>query len=263
LPDQVVDLVHDLIALAHSSAGTTLIEEAMGVERERRRAVTGTPPDGDRYWWRVIGDPRSGAPWGWRLNGHHVAIHLMVREDVITLTPHFIGSEPAHIVTGPLAGHRILGPEEELARVLLTGLTADQRRRAVTLTQAPDDILTGSDPVAEPSKLPTGIPWPSLTGTQQDHLRRLVDRYFGRFPAETASTYWVEAMTDPDTIEFAWAGSDQPGRPHYYCVKTYTFLIEYDNTQDDANHAHSVLRHLRDDFGGDALREHIHQHHRR
>jgi hypothetical protein len=46
------------------------------------------------------------------------------------------------------------------------------------------------------------------------------------------------------------------GDPHYYRVQGPTFLIEYDNTQNDSNHVHSVYRDLKNDFGMDVLREH-------
>lgn len=260
-PAPIAALVTQLVDLTHSTAGATLVAEAMAVEQERRRAVTGTTPSGDRYWWRMIGDPHSGRPWGWRLNGHHVAVHVVVDDAHVTLTPHFIGSEPAHLTSGPLAGQRILAPEEDLAREFLTALRPAQRSRAVATTEVPPDILTGMDSVADPSLLPPGITWPALRPTQQDLLTRLIDRYLGRAPADYASSCWREALADPDLIEFAWVGTEHRGSPHYYCVKTAAFLIEYDNTQDDANHAHSVWRHLRDDFGGDALREHRQRHH--
>lgn len=256
-PEELVSLVDGLVEIAHSPAGAALFAEAAAVERERRRAASGRQPNGDRYWWRHLGDPGAGGPWGWRLNGHHIAVHVVVDGPGVTFTPHFVGSEPARITAGPLAGSRILGPEEDLARSLVTSLTPAQRVRAVTLTEAPADIVTGMDPVADPGCLPGGITWAELDATQRGLLRRLVDRYLGRLPADIAARYRGEALDAPDRVEFAWAGDTGPGRPHYYCVRTPTVVIEYDNTQDGGNHAHSVLRHLRDDFGGDALRDHL------
>jgi hypothetical protein len=59
-----------------------------------------------------------------------------------------------------------------------------------------------------------------------------------------------------ENISFAWAGSLDVGMPHYYRVQGSSFLIEYDNTQNDANHIHSVWRDFTEDFGRDLLREH-------
>ncbi len=258
-PAPVGELVERLVDLAHSSRGAELIRAALAVDHERRRSV-GAPVRGDRYWWRVIGDSSSGGTWGWRLNGHHVALHVVVRGDRITWTPHFIGSEPAHLTGGPLAGYRVLGPEEALARVLLEDLGPGQRGLAVS-DAAPADILTGMDPVADPSALPAGIPRTALTAGQRRLLDRLVHRYLDRVPREDVAACWEAALADPESIAFAWAGDGRPGRPHYYCVRSSVFLIEYDNTQDGANHAHSAWRHLEDDFGGDPLRSHRRQQH--
>ena len=57
-------------------------------------------------------------------------------------------------------------------------------------------------------------------------------------------------------MKFAWAGSDRPGQGHYYCISGPSLLIEYDNTQDEANHIHSVWRDLSYDWGVDLLARH-------
>ena len=60
---------------------------------------------------------------------------------------------------------------------------------------------------------------------------------------------------------FAWAGPAEPGRGHYYAIRGPEFLIEYDNTQNDANHIHAVWRDLTNDWGADALAAHYGSHH--
>lgn len=259
--DALEAAVHELVDLAHSEHGARLVRDAMAVERLRRLAATGKEPAGDRYWWRLVGEPGSAAAWGWRLNGHHVGVHVVVDGDRVTYSPHFVGSEPARLPAGPGAGLRILGPEEDLARDLLRSLDPDQRRRAVASDLAPADILTGMDPVADPSAMPPGLGWESLDAHQRTLFERLVDRYLARLPDAYARACRAEAMAGPEALAFGWAGGEEVGDPHYYCVRSAAFLIEYDNTQDGANHAHSVLRHLRDDFGGDALRRHHRDHH--
>ncbi len=151
---------------------------------------------------------------------------------------------------GRATGRRILGPEEDLGRELATGLDPDQRALGITAATAPDDILTRADPVADPALLPEGIGRDLLRPAQQELLDRLVRRYLDRAPAAGL-----------DRVRFAWAGPTEPGAGHYYCVHGPDFVIEYDNTQDDANHAHSVWRHLRDDWGGNLLREHYARRH--
>jgi hypothetical protein len=251
------DLVLELLRSAHSPEGADLAFGALEVERVRRELANGSRPDGDRYWVRVLGDPGGDAPWGWRINGHHLAVHVVVAGDTFTITPHFLGSEPARVPTGG----RLLGLEEDLARDLATSLDPEQRRLGVVAERAPDDILTRHDPVADPDLLPAGIARDLLRPDQCDLLDRLVRRYLDRAPRDYAEHCWAEAQENADRIRFAWAGPTEPGQGHYYCVTTPDFLIEYDNTQDEANHAHSVWRHLRDDWGVDLLRAHYAQAH--
>lgn len=254
---ELVERVSALVAASHSPHGAALVRGAVEVERERRLLVTGEVPSGDRYWLRVLGVPGGDSPWAWRLNGHHVGIHVVVDGSEVTVTPHFVGSEPARVTTGVMAGHRLLGPEEDLARELLGALRPAQHDRAVASDVAFDDILSGMDAVVDPSVLPRGIRRDELDPGQQKALEALVRRYLDRLPTAYADQCW-EDMLDVagDSMEFVWAGPTEVGGPHYYAVTSPLLLIEYDNTQDDANHAHSVLRHLRDDFGGDSLRRH-------
>ena len=251
-------LVVELLQTSHSPTGGELALGAIEVERVRRHLVSGSPPSGDRYWVRVLGDPAGDEPWGWRINGHHLAVHVVVAGDTFTVTPHFLGSEPAETPSGM----RLLGLEEDLARSLATTLDPDQRALGIAADVAPADILTRHDPVADPSVLPQGIGRDQLRDDQRDLLDRLVRRYLDRAPKDYADRCWAEALdAGDDRIRFAWAGPTERGEGHYYCVSAPEFLIEYDNTQDDANHAHSVWRHLRDDWGTDLLRAHYARRH--
>ncbi|WP_343041324.1 DUF3500 domain-containing protein [Streptomyces typhae] len=255
------EAVDVLLATAHSAPGADLARGAIEVERYRRTAVGAAGPD--RYWVRLLGDPDGEGPWAWRLNGHHLAVHVLVTAAGIRVTPHFVGSEPARVPDGPQAGRRLLGPEEDLARELVTDLGAGRRAKAVFAATPPDDILTRADPFADPALLPGGLPYADMTTPQQQLLERLVRRYLDRAPAVYARECWNDAVRRGlDTLSFAWAGGLVPGDRHYYCVRAPDFLIEYDNTQDDGDHAHSVWRHLRHDWGTDLLRAHYaEQHH--
>ncbi|MEV6492915.1 DUF3500 domain-containing protein [Actinoplanes sp. NPDC051633] len=243
----------ELLGSAHGPLGAQLATGVLQVERVRRELVTGAPVANDRYWFRVLGEPGGDAPWGWRVNGHHLGVHVVVAHGRMSVTPHFIGAEPAELPSG----RRLLGPDEDIARDLLTGLDSGRRRVAVFSATPPDDILTRADPVADPRLLPEGLRYGDMTEPQQGVLRLLVRRYLDRAPAEYADQCWAETVeAGLDRIGFAWAGGAERGARHYYCVSAPNFLIEYDNTQDEGNHAHSVWRHLRDDFGADLLRLH-------
>jgi hypothetical protein len=149
-----------------------------------------------------------------------------------------------------------------MARSLLEQLEPDQLAAAVVAPTAPSDILTRADPVVDPSALPEGLSHGDMTPGQQAGFTTLVKRYLDRAPREYAKACWQQVLdAGVARLSFGWAGPREPGEGHYYCVTGPTVVIEYDNTQDDANHAHSVWRHLRDDWGDDLLRGHYREHH--
>ncbi|QIB47738.1 DUF3500 domain-containing protein [Streptomyces aureoverticillatus] len=254
------EAVDALLAAAHSAPGAELARGAIEVERHRRAMVGAT--GADRYWVRLLGDPDGDGPWALRMNGHHLAVHVLITAVGMRVTPHFIGAEPARIADGPQAGRRLLGPEEDLARELVTDLDAGRRAKAVFAAAPPEDILTRADPFADPALLQAGLQHEDMTPRQQRLLEGLVRRYLDRAPAAYAQECWADAVARGlETLSFAWAGGLVPGDRHYYCVRAPDFLIEYDNTQDDGNHAHSVWRHVRHDWGADLLRAHYTEQH--
>ena len=215
--------------------------------------------DPELYWFAVFGDPGSRSPWSWRVGGHHVAIHVTAADDeVVGMTPSFLGANPAVIPSGPRAGARTLPGEEELARALLAELTPTERDVAVVDESAPADILTGIGRLADLRSLPMGIRHADLGGPSQAALERLIRHYIERARPEVAASAWERiAGTGLGDVTFAWAGSDAPGHGHYYALRGPTFVIEYDNTQNAANHIHAVWRDLERDWGGDLLAEHL------
>jgi hypothetical protein len=215
--------------------------------------------DPELFWFAVFGDPRSNAPWSWRVGGHHVAIQVTVVDDrVVGSTPSFLGANPAVIPGGPRAGARTLPGEESLARALLSDLTPSERGAAVIDGDAPPDILTGTGRAADLRSIPVGVRYADLGAPRRAALERLLRHYVDRIRLEVAEPIWGRiAAAGLGDVTFAWAGSDAPSRGHYYALRGPTFVIEYDNTQNGANHIHSVWRDLDRDWGGDVLAEHV------
>lgn len=213
------------------------------------------------YWFRVLGDPAGAAPWAWRVNGHHLALHLTILGDAIAGTPQFFGANPAIVPHGPHAGLQTLPVEEHLARDLLGSLDADQRAVAITPGLAPDDILTRRDPVADPGVIPAGLSYSRMGSAQQGLLTELMRHYVERVDPAVAGASW-KSIVDAglDAVRFTWAGTDKRGDGHYYAIAGPTFLLEYDNVQSNANHVHTVWRDLRHDWGEDLLAAHYAAH---
>lgn len=234
------------------------LETVLG-ELERDGGKAGWPRrDPELYWFAVFGEPGGEAPWAWRVGGHHVAINLAVADGrVIGSAPSFLGANPATIPNGPGAGGRALDGEEMLARTLLGSLTPAQRAVAVVDPVAPPEILSGHGRRADVRGVPNGIRHEQLEVVQGDGLERLIRHYLDRVRPDIADEEWERIRSAGlAPVTFAWAGSDTAGRGHYYAIRGPSFLIEYDNTQDGANHIHSVWRDLANDWGEDRLALH-------
>jgi uncharacterized protein DUF3500 len=215
--------------------------------------------DPELYWFAVFGEPDPRTPWSWRVGGHHVAVHVTLADgEVIGTTPSFLGANPAVVPSGPQQGFRALAGEEAFARSLLSNMTPAERRAAVVSDRAPADILTENAQRADPTDVPHGVRHADLQRLQQAELERLIRHYVDRARPDVADWQWERIVADGlGEVTFAWAGAEEPGRGHYYAVRGPRFLIEYDNTQNGANHIHAVWRDLDNDWGEDLLRAHL------
>lgn len=208
------------------------------------------------YWLAVHGDP-GDERWGWSVGGHHVSVHASwVDDEPVRLTPLFLGANPArtavdgHAVTEPLA------PEEAIAFELVATFDRDALGRAVIADRAPDDIVTGDASRIDGQPEPTGLEIGRLDGRSHRLARQLVELYVDRLPDGAA-------RPPVDDCTFAWAGGTEPGEPHYYRLQGTRLLVELDNTQNGANHVHTVVRDLDADFGADVLAAHLRDGHGR
>lgn len=262
---------HALLRSALSSQGYLKATSIMHLEEILREIEksTGTGRfnrDPELYWFMIFGTPSTKAPWGWRVEGHHLSLNFSsVTNELIATTPTFMGSNPAEVPRGPHVGWRILAAEEDLARALLASLDENQRAQAIIDTTAPADIITGNSRKASLEK-PVGLPVSKMTETQRSLLLRLMVEYIQNMRQDLAHQQ-LEKIKNAgiEKIHFAWAGSLTRGEGHYYRIHGPTFLIEYDNTQNNANHIHTVLRDFEDDFGVDLLSKHYQEstHHRK
>jgi Protein of unknown function (DUF3500) len=217
--------------------------------------------DPELYWFAVFGEPGAGA-WSWRVGGHHVAVQVTLDgQTVLGATPSFLGANPAVVPGGPAAGMRTLTGEELLARELHVALTPAERLRAVIDDRAPADILTGIGRRADLHNVPAGVRHANLGAARAALFERLIRHYVERLRPDLAGPAWDRLASELGDVTFAWAGSDAPGRGHYYAIRGPSLVIEYDNTQNGANHIHSVWRDLENDWGGDVLGAHLAAHH--
>lgn len=255
------ELAHALLKTGLSQRGyltTTTIIELENVLQILEGPTRRFPRDPEMYWLSVFGTPSARGAWGWRFEGHHLSLHFTILGgNVIATSPTFLGSNPAEVREGPRRGLRVLGAEEDAARTLVQALSASQRAMATVAEQAPNDILTSNMIDIQPLT-PAGIRASDLTASQRDLLMQLIEVYTGVMHPDLAADRLARLRSaGVEHIAFAWAGGVERGAKHYYRVQGPTFLIEFDNTQNDGNHVHSVWRDFRGDFGRDLLRDHL------
>jgi len=235
--------------------GIVALEEVLDrTERWRRGRHSGD------YWVSVYGDPEGGQPWSWRFEGHHLSVTMTVAGDEVSPAPVFFGANPACVSYAGRPVSRPLAPEEDLARALLDALGDQERSAAVVAGRAPGDIRSATSPRAREGIEPLGVAAAGLGPGARAALGQLVAAYLDRLPAGLAAR--EAARLAGAELHFAWAGPLTPGARHYYRVQGDDLLIEYDTT-DEGNHAHTVLRRPRSDFGEDVLAAHYQQAHGR
>ena len=246
---------HQLLSTALSDHAFAQVMGSMALEEVLDRAEQGSGGrhSGD-YWVAVFGNPDGGQPWSWRFEGHHVSVTMTIAGDDVSPAPVFLGANPARVSYAGRPVSRPLAPEEDLARGLLDALGPGGREQAVVSASAPRDIRTARSPRLAGALEPAGIGSGALGPGAAALLRQLAAVYLDRLPASLARR--EARRIDAAELYFAWEGPVTPGGPHYYRVQGDDLLIEYDNTQDDANHAHTVLRRPRSDFGDDVLAGH-------
>jgi hypothetical protein len=215
----------------------------------------------EKYYFTVFGKPAEDSTWGYRVEGHHLSQNYTVVKGKVVGAPSFFGANPAQVKEGPRTGLRTLAAEEDLGRDLLNALDGEQRKVAVVDQTAYKDILTSANRKASLEGQPSGLPANKMNSKQFGLLMALLEEYAQNMPEQLTRAREEQVKKAGKNIFFAWAGSGDRGAPHYYRVQAPTFLVEYDNTQNNANHIHSVWRDLNGDFGLDLLKMHYQQSH--
>lgn len=251
-----------LLSASLSARGQEKVENIMDLESVLFIKENKDHRDPELYYTTIFGEPKEGGTWGWRFEGHHLSLNFtVVNGKLLATAPNFWGANPAKVDVGPTTGFRALKHEEDLARTFVQSLTKEQQAVAIIAENAPRDIYTGANKSADPLS-PSGLSTSDMTPEQRRGLKAVIDEYLNNMPEDVAQARQaVLRNAGVENISFAWAGPTEKGGKHYYRIQGPTFLIEYDNIQNQGNHIHAVWRDFDGDFGRDILREHHnHQH---
>jgi len=257
-PDQKT-LVHKLLQSSLSDTGYKQTTDIIGLENVLA-ASSGDPVyrDPERYYVSIYGDPAQEDVWMWTFEGHHVSLHFTTVADHVSYAPRFFGSNPGRIMEGERKGFSPLVNEEDMGLQLINMLSSDQQKIAIFNEKTYNDVVSFNKAVAE-KPAPVGILVSNLSATQKKLVMDIIYEYVSTIPADQAmkkiSNIRKEEM---DEMRFAWAGGTALGKAHYYRIQGKTFMIEFDNSQNNANHIHTVWRDFDGDFGRDLLKEHYH-----
>jgi hypothetical protein len=259
-----------MVKVVLSSEGYLKVEQIIDLENVLRvietRPANDTYRDPENFSFMVFGEP-GAAPWGWRVEGHHLSLHFSSVNGQIAFTPGFMGSNPGTVLIDvPQKGRRILKDEEDFAFDLLKSLDKDQLQKVILKSEAPNDIFTSNSRKALLDKM-EGLPMEAMTKEQVALFKKLISVYLQRYHVTLKNQQWAQLEKDGlGKIFFAWMGDQTPeigkGHGHYYRIHGPGFLVEFDNTQNGGNHIHSVVRDLKNDFGDDMLRLHYEKSHR-
>ncbi len=256
-------LAHALLAAGLSQQGYIKAVSIMSLDEVLKLMEGGKGPgrDPEGYFFTVFGQPSATGAWGYRVEGHHLSQNFTIVNGQVQGAPSFFGTNPARILEGQRKGLRVLAREEDLGRQLVKSLTADQKKTAVISKDAPKEILTEASRKAALNGQPSGLMASQMTAAQRAIFQNLLDEYCRNMTDQIDQTREDQIKTAGGNIYFAWAGGEEPGQGHYYRIQSPSFLVEFDDTQDHANHIHSVWRDFNGDFGEDLLKEHYQSSH--
>jgi Protein of unknown function (DUF3500) len=216
----------------------------------------------EKYYFSIFGTPSDHGTWGYRVEGHHLSQNYTVVNGKVIDGPSFFGANPAEVREGARKGLRTLAGEDDLGSELIRTLDEPEQKIAIVDPKAYPDILTAANRKAALQGQPSGLSAYKMNAKQFDALMALMEEYAHNVPDELAESRLAQINKAGKDIYFAWSGGIGKGDPHYYRVQAPSFLIEMDDTQDEANHIHSVWRDFAGDFGADLLQQHYHASHR-
>lgn len=258
-------LAEALLRSALSDAGFRKAERVRTLEGVLRD-LEGAHRDPDYYVFAIFGEPSEKGNWGWRYEGHHISLSFTFKDDkCVSTTPQFFGANPAEVQSGSYKGFRLMPKEEDLARELLASLSETQRKQAVLSDRAPADIATSNTRKATIQE-DKGLAQAEMTAKQAKLFEDLVKVHAEAQNDEQAKSRLAKiAKAGWGRVRFAWMGGTGKGQGFYYRIQGPSFLIELDDTQNNANHIHAVWRDFNGDFGEDELAHHYaaaahHQH---
>ncbi|MFN8348989.1 MAG: DUF3500 domain-containing protein [Spirosomataceae bacterium] len=261
-----------LVRVVLSDKGMEKTEAIIGLEyvlrQVEKRPENDTYRDPENYAFAVFGTPDAKQPWAWSMEGHHLSLHFTLVDGKVEFLPSFFGSNPGIVLPGFIQeGKQVLKEEADAAFKLLNSFDEQQLTKVLISEKAPADMLTTNKRRVDLEKR-EGLALRDMKPAQQEMFKGLINTYLNRYHVTLKDQELNRiSKADLNEISFVWMGNREPtigpGKGHYYRIHGPTFLIEYDNTQNNGNHVHSVVRDLTNDWGEDLLKMHYEASHKK
>jgi hypothetical protein len=211
------------------------------------------------FYIALFGDPHKDTDWGYKIEGHHLSLNFTFHEQQLSVTPMFMGTDPAEYPILEYAGWRVLSKEEDYGLRFINALSPGQKKTATMSTEVPGDIITA----AESGKRLIdywGIKGADLTKDQQELLKYMIREFVFNLGYEKAVKEYDNILkAGIQNVYFGWIGAYEEKKPHYYVLNGPTFIIEFDNNGGPrrvANHIHAIWREKGNEYGEDVLKNH-------
>lgn len=202
-----------------------------------------------KYYLTIFGKPGTDSTWGWRFEGHHLSLNYTLKNgQIVSSTPEFMGANPGLIDAGPKRKLRVLGEREDIARSILKACP-QKKMDTLWVSKTPPKEVRGPGVPQPIIGEPEGLSFAQMTTEQQNLLRKLIGQYLTAMPASVVNRRMKRISNDGmDSVYFGWWGGSELNEPHHYVVQGPSFVIEYNNVQNSANHVHAMWRNLDGDF---------------
>lgn len=259
LNEERMNLGWELIRASLSAAGVKRAQDIIQLEKLLWE-------DGDmnafpgNYFFTFFDTPSQTEPWGWQLDGHHLALNFTVVGPEVTITPSLWGVSPKVWPTGEFMGLAPMAAEEDLAFGWMASLNEDQMGQAQLSADADPDLMAGPTSIQSEWPEPRGVPVSALDESQREALLEWIAVYVGNLADAQSAERMAEIEASLGDASVAWMGGTTPGEMMYYRIQGSKVLIEYDHTR-SADHVHAVYRDPSNDYGVNWLAKHLAEHH--
>ncbi|WP_262489876.1 DUF3500 domain-containing protein [Jiulongibacter sediminis] len=258
----------DVLSASLSERGASTTKAIMQLEGVlhvlENRPAGSDHRDPEKYYFSIFGEPSADKPWGWRIEGHHLSLNYSsAKGKIYSATPLFFGTNPARVPANmPLPeGTEVLQKETQMGFDLLHSLTSEQKAIAKTSKKAPYDMVSSNNKVAVVNQS-EGLSYERMSTDQKEAFTNMLRYYIRRAPYGFATELLQKVENVGfEHLRFVWMGAEEWGAGHYYRISHPVILVEYDCTQNNANHVHTVVSDLTNDWGEDLIQKHIREDH--